>query len=451
MGGLRGMTDLVVIGAGASGLSIAREAVRRGRSVVVVERDDAVGGLARSLDVGGFRLDHVAHRWVPKTSFVHDVLQDTLGDDDLCRRVRTHVIRLDGAYFGHPFSLTELIATQATWRRWSVAGDILAHRTLRRFRGSPVTFADYVHANFGSAAYHLYFGPHYEKTTGIRPDRLLASYAERFVGSATRDVVRAALGRPTSPPPERPFFYPRLGSGQVWERMADFVREAGGELCLETTAREVERRPDGCTVRALDGGGRRLELQARAVVSTIPLPDLVSMVRPAAPETLVTTASSLRRLALVCVYMLVRRPRVLPYDAIYYPDRGVDFYILEDFSYLSPGMSPPGCAAVCAAMVDWDHRYWNRSDEDLVTMVRDQMAQVGHAISEADFMGAHVARVADARPDPSTTSRDTVAALLQFTNRDGLVSVGRQGTLTPLMTMDAAVELGPHTLDALGQ
>ena len=443
------MTDLVVIGAGASGLSVAREAVGRGRSVTVVERDDAVGGLARSLDVDGFRLDHVAHRWVPKTPFVHEVLRDTLGDD-LCRRVRSHVIRLDGGYFGHPFALTEFIATQGRRRRWSITGDVLAHRALQRVRGSPVTFADYVHANFGSAAYHLYFGPHYEKTTGIRPDQLLASYAERFVGSRTRDVVRAALGRPAPPSPERPFFYARLGSGQVWERMADVVREGGAELRLETTAREVERAPDGCTVRAVDREGRQVELRARRVVSTIPLPDLVSMVRPSAPEALVTAGSSLRRLALVCVYVLVRRPRVLPHDAIYYPDRAVDFYILEDFSYLSPGMSPPGCAAVCAAMVDWDRRYWNRSDRDLVAMVRHQMAQVGHAVPEAELLGSHVARVADARPDPSTTGRDTVAALLEFTNRDGLISVGRQGTLTPLMTMDAAVELGPRTVDALG-
>ncbi len=442
------MTDLVVIGAGASGLSIAREAVRRRRSVVVVERDDAVGGLARSLDVGGFRLDHVAHRWVPRTSFVQDVLRETLGDD-LQRRVRTHVIQLDGRYFRHPFSLTEFIATHGPRRRWSIAGDVLAHRALRRFRGSPVTFADYVHSNFGSAAYRLYFGPHYEKTTGIRPDRLLASYAERFVGSDSRDVMRAALGRATAPARERAFLYPRLGSGQVWERMADFVREGGGQLLPETTACEVERRPGGCAVRAIDGEGRHLELRAGAVVSTIPLPDLVSMVRPAAPEALAAAGTSLRRLSLVCVYVLARRARVLPHDAIYYPDPGVDFYILEDFSYLSPDVSPPGCTAVCAAMVDWDRRYWNRSDEDLVATVRAQMANAGHAISDGELAGTHVARVADARPDPSTTGRDTVAALLDFTNRDGLVSVGRQGTLTPLMTMDAAVELGPRTLDAL--
>jgi hypothetical protein len=102
-------------------------------------------------------------------------------------------------------------------------------------------------------------------------------------------------------------------------------------------------------------------------------------------------------------------------------------------------------------MVDWDaDRYWTRADDDLLAMVRTQMAAVGFPISDEEYLGFHVARVADARPDPTTTSREKVAALMEFANRDGVLSVGRQGTLTPLMSMDAAIELGPRTMEALG-
>jgi protoporphyrinogen oxidase len=444
------MTDVVVIGAGASGLSVAREAVKRGCSVVVLERDDVVGGLARSLRVQGFLLDHVAHRFVPKSRFAREVLAETLGED-LLHRTRSHVIRIGDRYYGHPFSLTEFISHQPPARRLGVAADVLLHRGMQRFRGAPVTFADYVRANFGRAAYDLYFGPHYLKTTGIDPTRLLASYAERFVGSPSGEVAKAAFGLPVSPPPERPFLYPRLGSGEVWELMARAVSEAGASLRLETRVCEIERGAERCLVRAVDGEGRELEVEGRRVVSTIPLPDLVAMLRPAPEPGLLEVAASLRRLSLVCVYVFVRRERVLPRDAIYYPGSDTDFYILEDFSFLSPGIAPPGCTAVCAAMVDWDaDRYWTRPDGDLLAMVRTQMAAVGFPIGDEEYLGFHVARVADARPDPTTTSREKVAALMEFANRDGVLSVGRQGTLTPLMSMDAAIELGPRTMEALG-
>ncbi|VXC50975.1 flavin monoamine oxidase family protein [Nocardioides sp. AX2bis] len=50
-------TDVVVVGAGLAGLRCARALVDRGHDVVVLERDDAVGGRIRTDRVDGFALD----------------------------------------------------------------------------------------------------------------------------------------------------------------------------------------------------------------------------------------------------------------------------------------------------------------------------------------------------------------------------------------------------------
>ncbi|WP_343900496.1 FAD-dependent oxidoreductase, partial [Nocardioides aquaticus] len=50
-------TDVVVVGAGLAGLRCARALVDRGHDVVVLERDDAVGGRIRTDHVDGFALD----------------------------------------------------------------------------------------------------------------------------------------------------------------------------------------------------------------------------------------------------------------------------------------------------------------------------------------------------------------------------------------------------------
>jgi protoporphyrinogen oxidase len=448
MKGESSAADLVVVGAGPSGLSIASQAIRRGYSTEVLEGEAKVGGLAKSLDVDGFRLDHIAHRWVPKSRLVRETLDDLLGDD-LCRRLRCHVIRLDGRYFGHPFSLPEYMSSLPAPARLRIGADVMIHRLRQRVRGRPRTFADHAISNFGGSVYRIYFEPHYEKTTGVSPAELLASYAERFSGSSTPQVLRAVLGVPPEPPPEREFFYPRLGSGQVWERLAERVQSQGVGLRTASPVVEVERAPHGCLVRAVDGAGGQFEIRCRKLVSTAPLTDLVAMIRPAAEPRLLEMARSLRRLRLVIVYLLIRRPRFLPYDAIYFPAPQYDFSILEDFSYLSQDMSPSGCSAVCAALTDWDGRYWDQPDAELARLVRQQMAAAGFPIADDEYLGSHVARVANARPDPGTSSREKVAELLDFVNRDGVLSVGRQGTLTPLMTMDASVELGQRLIDTL--
>lgn len=51
------MIDLAVVGAGAAGISAAREAKRRGRSTVLLEASDRIGGRACTLDWRGCSLD----------------------------------------------------------------------------------------------------------------------------------------------------------------------------------------------------------------------------------------------------------------------------------------------------------------------------------------------------------------------------------------------------------
>ena len=49
--------DAVVVGAGLAGLAAARQIKSRGRSVIVIEAQDGVGGRVRTDKVDGFLLD----------------------------------------------------------------------------------------------------------------------------------------------------------------------------------------------------------------------------------------------------------------------------------------------------------------------------------------------------------------------------------------------------------
>ena len=101
--------DLIVVGAGPAGLMAAWRASKSGRSVIVLERASAVGGMAASFSVAGVRVDHGSHRLHPSTA--PEIMADLRGlvGDDLQTRPRHGRFRVGDRWVGFP-------CDRRTWR-----------------------------------------------------------------------------------------------------------------------------------------------------------------------------------------------------------------------------------------------------------------------------------------------------------------------------------------------
>lgn len=53
--------DVVVVGSGISGLLTALALSREGKNVLILEKEDHIGGVCRSYEVDGYRLDTGPH------------------------------------------------------------------------------------------------------------------------------------------------------------------------------------------------------------------------------------------------------------------------------------------------------------------------------------------------------------------------------------------------------
>lgn len=75
------MKPIAVIGAGFTGLTAAIEFLKQGRKVVVLEKDDDVGGLAGSFQLeGGHDLEKFYHHWFTSDRYVAELVRE-LGEE----------------------------------------------------------------------------------------------------------------------------------------------------------------------------------------------------------------------------------------------------------------------------------------------------------------------------------------------------------------------------------
>ena len=77
--------DIVVIGAGPAGLTAALQLVKAGAACTVLEADDVVGGLSRTVVADGYRFDIGGHRFFTKVPAVEALWREILPDDLLTR------------------------------------------------------------------------------------------------------------------------------------------------------------------------------------------------------------------------------------------------------------------------------------------------------------------------------------------------------------------------------
>ena len=247
------MHDLVVVGGGPAGLAAAHEAVRYGASVIVLERLQVVGGLARTLEFDGSRFDIGPHRFFTKNEDVRQLFNDLLGENLVRVHRQTRILNV-GIFFDYPLTPLNAMFGIGLEQGLAIAGSYANARI--RALGSQKqidTFEDWIVDRFGRRLYETFFKGYTEKVWGIPCNQISADWAaQRIKGLSLAAAIRNALRRDRSGQIKTladEFTYPRLGAGQVYETMAETIVRKGGTVT--TSARISAFRRQGSRVVSL--------------------------------------------------------------------------------------------------------------------------------------------------------------------------------------------------------
>ena len=416
----------VVLGAGPAGLTAAHALARRGERVLVLEADDQVGGLARTVVRDGYRFDLGGHRFFTKSVEVERLWHELLGEE-LLLRPRLSRIYWRGRFIDYPLRLGDVCRKVGGVELFRCVASYLAARV--RPRRPAESFEDWVSARFGRRMFELFFRSYTEKVWGVPTSEIRGEWAaQRIRGLSPSSAVRAAIlgngnGRVRSLIDE--FHYPRRGPGQMWEAMAAEIVHGGGEIRLGAPVTRVS--VSGGRVERMAAGGRAVA--PNSVISSLPLRTIVAALDPPPPEELADAARGLRYRDFICVALVLRSGDPFPDNWIYVHDPSVRVGRVQNFRAWSPALVPRAdraCVGLEYFCFEGDE-LWSHGDGELVRLAAAELERLGLAEGGA-VEGGHVVRVPKAYPiyDSDYARRvETIRAWVEGVAN--LEQVGRNG------------------------
>lgn len=441
---------VAILGAGPAGISAAWRLSELGYRVTVFDRDDAVGGMGRTITIGGrYAVDfgpHTFHiRETDESRAVLAAITPFFGDDPLILTRGTRVL-LRGKEYIYPLELLQVLTGVSPVLAARIVFDYLI-ATLKSPFSAPSkehSFEEWGVRNLGRTLYDLCFGIYSARVWGLPTSQISSKQAQRVAKLNLKNIVLRVLGIKADPATYfTKYMYPRKGISLLFEGMADVVRRRGNCIKLKAPVRRLERDGDRITRVIYSEEGQERALPCDLVLSTLPLPGLVDMMSPPLPDAIVTHAASLRYRSLKLIYIVLKRERMTDYHWVYLLDEQYRVNRLSEQKNVSPHMIPAGRTVLCIELSVWQHEpLWQASNEEIYRLALRDLMKMGYGVSEDEVETWHVTDIPTAYPVYELNFEEHLLPVLDGVHEvRNLLTLGRHGLFLN-NSMDDNVLLG---------
>ncbi|MCJ7728936.1 MAG: NAD(P)/FAD-dependent oxidoreductase [Sedimentisphaerales bacterium] len=359
----------VIIGAGPAGLTAAFELLdKTGIKPIVLEQSRDIGGISKTVNYKGNRMDLGGHRFFSKSDKImkfwldlmpiqtapakDDILlgrQLPAADDalyygggkesdkqdgrvdsdpektDMVMLIRNRLSRIlfMRKFFDYPISLSvKTIAGLGILRTAKIAASYF----IAKLSGprEEKSLEDFLVNRFGKELYKTFFRDYTEKVWGVTCDKIRPEWgAQRIKGlsvaSAVKHALKGLVSRDRSISQKEVettlisrFLYPKFGPGQFWQQLASVIRSSGGEVKLRHKAIGIEHNSQQViSVKAKNEQTSEVtDIRADYVFSTMPVKDLIEAMGKGVPEKVRKVAAGLCYRDFVTVGLLVKKLKI---------------------------------------------------------------------------------------------------------------------------------------------
>lgn len=436
---------ILILGGGPCGLSAAWELTRQGCDVTVIEKGHKVGGLCVTNEYKGFRFDLGGHRFISKNKALVDRVRDIMGNELLITN-RKSVILHEGKVFSYPLTIEDILFKMGLLQNLKI-GVSYAKALFCRcfFRKKDVSLEDWLINRFGCMLYRIFFGPYTEKLWGISPAHISSDWAPQRIsllnlGDAVLRLFKLKKDMPRTYTGE--YWYPKNGIGQMFDAISGEITKMGGEVIRSATVVGIMASDNFVNGITYLHGGVKKSMNCDAIISTIPLPDLIKAFPGECAGHIIHCAEALRFRAIRFLNILVDMLDISENTWMYISERRHIMTRIQEPKRRSPFNAPKGKTSIMLEIpCNENDEIWNRSREQLLGQCVADLKELGIDI-EGRIIDCFITGVTHGYPAYDLNYGTHRSEILRFLGAyKNLITCGRQGSFQYVF-MDTAMEMG---------
>lgn len=438
--------NIVILGAGISGLSTGVYLVKKGYNVTILEKEDHIGGMCASFKHGAFTIDYGPHKIYSQLSGMMPYFKDILGDDNLVIRKKNSIALL-GKYFSFPPNIGQMLRNInlkliftgigiGLSFIWAAAKGILKKK-------KNITYEDYFVNGFGRKGYNVIFRDYAWKVWGD-PKNLSEEIARKRVPvpSIPALIKNIILGVKDKPDVSAEFFYyPKNGIQGVADKLADEIRKNGGKIILDASAESIEVQGNKVKSVSYKKNNRLEKINADYLVSSANISRIPLLINGTVPESAQNAAKQLKYRALILAYFIIHKEKVMDDNWIFFPEKRFIFNRVSEQKSFSPYTCPKDKTLITAEVTcDKGDGLYNMDDKEIVRIVENDLIRAG-IIKPGLVQESIIRRFDDVYPVYTLDFRRNLQLILDYLDTiPNLLTIGRPG-LFNYNNMDHCIDM----------
>lgn len=373
--------EVLILGAGPSGMMAAFELYKTGKKIMIIEKNDKIGGLARTLQYGKFRTDIGGHRFFSKNQYLYNFIEDLLGERWI-KVNRLSKFYINGKFFLYPVELKNALLNIGLYKAFKILFDYSSQRIKKIFvNQNPLSFEEQVVSDFGRALAELNILNYTVKIWGLPCSKISSDWAkQRIKGLSLKEVIKRVVMKPKSGPKTLidQFYYPDTGIGLICEKIKERILDRRNILKLNSFSTSINYNGNKITEIVVKANGKSEIIKAKHIISSIPITDFINLLIPRPPNKILEAIKNLKFRSHVSLFITLDKPSVSPDQWIYFPDKEIPFARIMEPKNFSKKMSPRDKTSLLVEFFCWKgDRIWNANKEELFKLSIEWLEKIG--------------------------------------------------------------------------